>query len=214
LHAGDPDLYTHHRPTKTGKGALHIVPLHVNGQTTPVEVIVRDLPITSAESVGFDPGPNDLETAAPLVLGRNAYGAVDEVDYLDNRKEGENGLRWYRIDYQDDKPALVYIWLDVLDRDVSVNLRMYRKDLQTGKVQFYPCKPDGSQARYEPALTSSGIDPMEIIHDREGNPMRGREERYSKHISRVLTKGQYYLEVNANHPDYILRSRKLPVPPY
>jgi HEAT repeat protein len=56
--------------------------------------------------------------------------------------------------------------------------------------------------RYE-----AGKDPMEIVHDRE-------RERYSKHISRTFTKGTYYLEVNANHPDYILRTRKLPVPPY
>ncbi len=48
---------------------------------------------------------------------------------------------------------------------------------------------------------------MEIVHDRE-------RERYSKHISRTFTRGTYYLEVNANHPDYILRTRVLPVPPY
>ena len=52
-----------------------------------------------------------------------------------------------------------------------------------------------------------GKDPMEIVHDRE-------RERYSKHISRTFTRGTYYLEVNANHPDYILRTRVLPVPPY
>ena len=60
-------------------------------------------------------------------------------------------------------------------------------------------------ARPEPYLT--GKDPMEIVHDRE-------RERYSKHISRTFTTGTYYLEVNANHPDYILRTRVLPVPPY
>ena len=48
---------------------------------------------------------------------------------------------------------------------------------------------------------------MEIVHDRE-------RERYSKHISRTFTRGTYYLEVNANHPDYILRTRVLAVPPY
>ena len=48
---------------------------------------------------------------------------------------------------------------------------------------------------------------MEIVHDRE-------RERYSKHISRTFKQGTFYLEVNANHPDYILRTRVLPVPPY
>ncbi len=64
---------------------------------------------------------------------------------------------------------------------------------------------DPKTGRPEPYL--KGKDPMEIVHDRE-------RERYSKHISRTFTRGTYYLEVNANHPDYILRTRVLPVPPY
>jgi hypothetical protein len=214
LHAGDPDLYTHFRSSQSGVGKLELTGAADTSAAIPVEAEIWDLAVSPAEAVAFDPGPNNLASAAPLTLGRSVYGAADETDYLDNQKEGDTGLRWYRIDYTEDRPAIVYIWLDVLDRDVPVNLRMYRADPKTGKVQFYPCKPDGSQARYEPALTTSGIDPMEIIHDREGNPQHGREERYSKHISRVLTRGTYYLEVNVNHPDYILRSRKLPVPPY
>src|SRR5947199_355099 len=55
--------------------------------------------------------------------------------------------------------------------------------------------------------TFLSTDPTEIVHDRE-------RERYSKHISRTFPRGTYYLEVNANHPDYILRTRVLPVPPY
>ena len=88
-------------------------------------------------------------------------------------------------------PILVYFQLDLLDRDVSANLRVYTVDPKTG----------------EPRPYLAGKDPMEIVHDRE-------RERYSKHISRTFTKGTYYLEVNANHPDYILRTRVLPVPPY
>jgi hypothetical protein len=214
LHAGDPDLYAHYRPTKSGSGTLQLAANSHSRSQLPIEIVLRQLPIAAHDADAFDPGPNRLETAAPLVLGRSVYGGVDEVDYLDNRDEATRGLRWFRIDYTDDQPGLVYIYLDILDRDVSVNLRMYRKDPTTGRVHFYPAKPDGSQARYDPAVAESGIDPMEIIHDREGNPMRGQEERYSKHISRVLTRGTYYLEVNANHPDYILRTRKLPVPPY
>ena len=92
---------------------------------------------------------------------------------------------------KDDKPVLVYFQLDLLDRDVSANLRVYTVDAKTGG----------------PVPYLKGKDPMEIVHDRE-------RERYSKHISRTFTRGTYYLEVNANHPDYILRTRVLPVPPY
>jgi HEAT repeat protein len=214
LNAGDTDLYTHYRPLTAEPVVLRLSAGAHAEKGLPFEVTFSELPIAAVDRPAFDPGPNELQSAAPLTLGRSVYGCVDEVDYLDNRDEGAKGFRWFRIDYTDDKPALVYFYLDVLDRDVSVNLRMYKADPRTKELKFYPCKPDGSQARYESSVTASGIDPMEIIHDREGNPTRGREERYSKHISRVLTRGTYYLEVNANHPDFILRTRKLPVPPY
>ena len=105
--------------------------------------------------------------------------------------EGKSGLDWFRFEVVEEKPVLVYFQLDLLDRDVSANLRVYTVDSKTG--------------RPEPYL--KGKDPMEIVHDRE-------RERYSKHISRTFSRGTYYLEVNANHPDYILRTRVLPVPPY
>ena len=126
-----------------------------------------------------------------LLLGRDVYGTADDVDYLENPSEGKSGLDWFRFEVTSEKPILVYFQLDLLDRDVSANLRVYTVDAKTG--------------RPEPYL--EGKDPMEIVHDRE-------RERYSKHISRTFTRGTYYLEVNANHPDYILRTRALPVPPY
>ena len=107
------------------------------------------------------------------------------------RRKGKSGLDWFRFEVKDEKPVLVYFQLDLLDRDVSANLRVYTVDAKTG--------------RPEPYL--QGKDPMEIVHDRE-------RERYSKHISRTFARGTYYLEVNANHPAYILRTRVLPVPPY
>ena len=72
----------------------------------------------------------------------------------------------------------------LLDRDVSANLRVHRLDPASGEVRPYEL----------------GKDPMEIVHDRE-------RERYSTHLSRTLTRGTYFVEVNANHPDYILRTR-------
>ena len=119
------------------------------------------------------------------------YGSADDVDYLENASEGKSGLDWFRFEVTNAKPILVYFQLDLLDRDVAANLRVYTVDPKSG--------------RPEPYL--NGKDPMEIVHDRE-------RERYSKHISRTFTRGTYYLELNANHPDYILRTRVLPVPPY
>ena len=75
------------------------------------------------------------------------------------------GLDWFRFEVKEEKPILVYFQLDLLDRDVSANLRVYTVDAKTGG----------------PSRTQ-GKDPMEIVHDRE-------RERYSKHISRTLTRG-------------------------
>ena len=150
------------------------------------------MPVDASDRAAIEAEPNDSwRQANELILGRDVYGSADDVDYLDNQQEGQSGLDWFRFEVKDEKPVLVYFQLDLLDRDVSANLRVYTVDAKSG--------------RPEPYL--QGKDPMEIVHDRE-------RERYSKHISRTFTRGTYYLEVNANHPAYVLRTRVLPVPPY
>ena len=193
LHAGDPDLYLPYRPREDGQAHLKLARIGKAGDARlPVRVAWDHLELAAADRAAIEAEPNDSwQQANELRLGRDVYGSADDVDYLDNRAEGKSGLDWFRFEVKDDKPVLVYFQLDLLDRDVSANLRVYTVDAKTG--------------RPEPYL--NGKDPMEIVHDRE-------RERYSKHISRTFTRGTYYLEVNANHPDYILRTRVLPVPPY
>ena len=188
LHAGDPDLYLPYRPARDGQGQA--------GAREKAER--RRFGLTGSRRVeGADTRRlrprGDRGRAQRLVaqanllrLGRDVYGTADDVDYLENPSEGKSGLDWFRFEVTDEKPILVYFQLDLLDRDVSANLRVYTVDPKSG--------------RPEPYL--HGKDPMEIVHDRE-------RERYSKHISRTFTRGTYYLEVNANHPDYILRTRVL-----
>jgi cellulose synthase operon protein C len=191
LHAGDPDLHMPFRPSIDGSANLNIgaepgskvVKVRTSWSRTPIEP--DDRPAIEAE-------PNDSwREANPLILGRAVFGTADDVDYLDNPEEGKAGIDWFRLDIADEKPVLVFFQLELLDRDVSANLRLHRLE------------PSGDQIK----LDESGKDPMEIVHDRE-------RERYSTHLSRTLTKGTYFVEVNANHPDYILRTRTNPIPPY
>jgi hypothetical protein len=193
LHAGDPDLYVPYRPTQDGHARLLLA--RTGGRhaaALPVRIDWRNSAVAGSDRSAIEAEPNDSWQEANLLeLGRDVYGTADDVDYLDNRNEGKSGLDWFRFDVKAEKPILVYFQLDVLDRDVSVNLRLYRLDAKTAKPEPY----------------LKGKDPMEIVHDRE-------RERYSKHISRTFNRGTYYLEVNANHPDYILRTRVLGVPPY
>ena len=190
LHAGDPDVTWYYRPATDGPARL---PLRAEPRAgaLPVRVEWARVPLGPEDRPAIEAEPNDdWRQANPLVLGRDVYGNADDVDYLDNPDEGRAGLDWFRLEVADESPILVYFQLDLLDRDVSANLRTYTVD-----------------AAGHPRPYEAGKDPMEIVHDRE-------RERYSKHISRTFTRGTYYLEVNANHPDYILRTRKLPVPPY
>jgi hypothetical protein len=193
LHAGDPDFYLPFRPQRTGPAKLTLS-RRPNGGADRLSVRVEwgSLGLAAGDRAAVEAEPNDSwRRANELVLGRDVYGSADDVDYLDNQDEGKLGLDWFRFQVTGDQPILVYFQLDLLDRDVSANLRVYTVNPQTG--------------RPEPYL--AGKDPMEIVHDRE-------RERYSKHISRTFQRGTFYLEVNANHPDYILRTRSLPVPPY
>ena len=172
--AGDRGPWTAARPG----------PLRVRRNWGRLELAEGDEPAIEAE-------PNDSwRQANPLQVGRPIYGSADDVDYLENADEGKTGIDWFRFEVVDDSPMLVYFQIELLDRDVSANLRVHRLDPASGEVKPY----------------EAGKDPMEIVHDRE-------RERYSTHLSRTLAKGTYFVEVNANHPDYILRTRSHPVPP-
>jgi HEAT repeat protein len=193
LHAGDPDEYLTYRPEYDGPVKLLIESAKVaKAGPLPIKVEWSRLDLPAADRAAIESEPNNSwKQANPLSLGRDVYGSADDVDYLENKTEGKSGLDWFRFEVNELKPILVYFQLDLLDRDVSANLRVYTVDSKTGATRPY----------------LAGKDPMEIVHDRE-------RERYSKHISRVLSAGTYYLEVNANHPGYILRTRVLPLPPY
>ncbi len=193
LHAGDPDLYLPYRPRQDGEARLALSRTGKDGGAVlRVGVGWRRATVTAADRAAVEAEPNDSwQDANELRIGRDVYGTADDVDYLENRSEGKAGLDWFRLEVKDEKPVLVFFQLDLLDRDVSANLRVFTVDSATGK----------------PVPYTNGKDPMEIVHDRE-------RERYSKHISRTFTRGTYYLEVNANHPDYILRTRSFPAPPF
>lgn len=195
LHAGDPGFYLPFRSAADRAGAATVsVTRNDRGATRALDITARLVKLGGPDdAASFEAEPNDSPaTANRLEVGRTVEGSADDVDYLDNVDESKIGLDWFRIDIADEQPVLVLFELDIPDRDVSVNMRCYTLD---------PVDPTKSVPYLE------GKDPMEIVHDRE-------RERYSKSISRVFAKGTYYLEVNANHPRYQIRSHKYPVPPY
>ncbi|WP_197491116.1 HEAT repeat domain-containing protein [Planctomyces sp. SH-PL62] len=191
LHAGDPDVYLPYRPPHDGPATLRLTrPQASSREPLRVHVSWRGDDSSDDDRAALEAEPNDdRRSANRLVLGRDLYGSADDVDYLENLQEGTSGLDWFRFEVDSDRPALVTFTLDLIDRDVSADLRVFT--VEAG----------------EPTAHASGEDPMEIIHDRE-------RERYSKNLVRTLERGVYYLRVNANHPAYILRTRVSAVPPF
>ena len=191
LNAGDGDVFWSVRPEASGVGELAITA--DPGNPAPVDVRIdwgrQDVALPD-DRAAIEAEPNDSwREAQPIRLGRAVYGSADDVDELDNPDEGKAGLDWFRFEIPAGPPVLAFFFLDLIDRDVAANLRVYRP--VAGGVELY----------------EEGKDPTEVIHDRE-------RERYSVHLSRTLPPGTYFLEVNANHPAYVLRTRTGPVPPY
>ncbi|GMW00891.1 MAG: hypothetical protein AMXMBFR84_20280 [Candidatus Hydrogenedentota bacterium] len=190
LHAGDPSMYLPLRSQLDASAVTVSATRSAAGPERPIVLQTQWVQLAIPEEAArFEAEPNDTpDLANPLHIGVTVEGSVDDVEYLDNQQEGKNGLDWFRIEI--DEACLVLFEMVIPDRDVSVNMRAYTKN-ESGEVVPY----------------EKGKDPMEIVHDRE-------KERYSKSISRVFEPGVYYLEVNANHPRYLIRTHKYPVPPY
>ena len=190
LHAGDADVFWSVRPGASGDGELAIVADPGNPAPVDVRIDWGRCDVPTEDQVAIEAEPHDSwREAQPIRLGRAVYGSADDVDELDNRDEGKRGLDWFRFEIPAGPPVLAFFFLDLIDRDVAANLRVYRPG--AGGVELH----------------EAGKDPTEVIHDRE-------RERYSVHLSRTLPPGTYFLEVNANHPAYVLRTRTAPVPPY
>ncbi len=188
LHAGDPDMYT----VLQLASSCELVVNNLSRDSEPMLIQVNFGPVdTTAGESSLEAEPNNSWSEANAIrLGQTLYGTADDVDYLQNEKEGTTGLDWFKFTVPTNEKVLTFFRLDTMDPDVSANLRLWT--LNAGRT-------------LQPYIV--GSDPMETIHDRE-------EKLYTTHISRVLTEGEYFLEVNANHPAYVLRTTTHRTPPY
>ncbi len=163
LHAGDPSYFITFRPRAPGAVVAQWEPsrAHPEGPPVPLRLELRRVESSGAEQVAFEAEPNDSwQEANPLVLGRTVYGGGDDIEYLDNEQEYKIGWDWFRIDFDETEPKLVYFELDLPDRDIPLQLLFYRHNPATGSIEPY----------------ARGRDPMEVLHD-------GQKVRYSKFIT-------------------------------
>ncbi len=185
LHAGDSDLYGWIRP----HGA---VSLRVStAGTGRYRLQVNRAPFAVA--------PNHTwQDAAPITLGQMVTGSSDELEYFPlpetSRKQtvsAPEGEHWYRFDFAEASPKLVFFQLELTDRDdLPVDVAVFR--IKAGKPEEY----------------TEGQDPVALPHEVQALPG-------NKFAPRILRdKGEYYVRVRANHPEFKLRTRVYEAPPY
>ena len=185
LHAGDPDLYTVFRPA--GAADLKVDAFDARGRFR-----LRVLPAPFAA-----PG-HTWQDAAPISLGQVVAASGDEAEYVPlpgtpRREivEAPAGEQWYRFEFDSPAPKLVFFQIELMDRDdLPVDISVFR--IVNGKPEPY----------------LEGQDPVAPPHEVQALPG-------NKFAPRVLRdKGEYYLRVRANHPEYKLRTRVYDAPPY
>ena len=204
LTSGDPDvLWSIRQPRElplritiaqspnTGPPALDGKPLQV---AVRVAELGEDDP--AVQTVAFETEPNDKpESANHLNLGETVYGLADDRPYLPLGTETTDhertaGADWFTFTFESDVPKLAFFALDFVDRDVPPDVRIYRKE--NDQVVEY----------------TQGIDPQSL--QRERPPRMGA----NKFTTRVLTRGRYFVWVDACQPEYQLRTKVFDVPPY
>lgn len=208
LHVGDPDLYLTFR--LRGAGELSVT--SVTAAAVALNIRVLEWPATKAAHTVIETETNDRwQDANEFALGQTVSASADDKPYIAPLAEAqtgrgavpyaqqpelttdrlpEGGVDWFKFSYDGETPRLAHFELDLLERDyVPVDVSVFT-------VENDAAKP------YE-----RGIDPVTPPHEVQALPG-------NKFTTRVITKGTYYLRVDANHVSYQLRTSSYDVAPY
>jgi HEAT repeat protein/squalene-hopene cyclase-like protein len=208
LHAGDPDLYTLFR--LDGPAEVEMASF----ASTPIEyaITVLEWPSNSASTAAVETEPNDTWSEAnEFKLGQTVWASADDKPYilpLNDSKPAqgaapyaqqadlagdrlpEGGVDWFKFRYEGDGPKLVHFELDLLERDnIPVDVSVFTVE-------------NGEAKNYE-----RGADPVTPPHEVQALPG-------NKFTTRIITRGTYYVRVDANHVFYQLRTAVYDAPPF
>ncbi|MCU1258784.1 MAG: domain containing protein [Bryobacterales bacterium] len=192
LHAGDADFYAQFRVLRPGDARIVV---KAPATTAKYTLQVNQWPLSG--QVKSAPS-HRWQDATPIPLGKTVFASGDDAEYVPlpatSRKaivDDPNTTDWYRFDFSEDRPKLIFFQVDLMERDqVPVNVAVYR--VTDGKLaEFY-----------------EGEDPVTLPHEVQALPG-------NKFTPRILKdKGVYYVSVHASHPEYKFRTRVYEAPPY
>lgn len=205
LHIGDPDLYLTFR---AGSAQLELTSYLDKAIQPSIQVLAWPEKQPTTASVEAEPN-NAWADANEIELGQTVFATADDMSYIapldadtKNFRRGyqqtpeyedrlpTGGEDWFKFTYAGDQPSLAHFEIDLLERDnIPVDVSIFT-------IEKNEAKP------YE-----RGADPVTPPHEVQSLPG-------NKFTTRVLTKGVYYVRVEARHPAYQLRTSVYDLPPY
>ncbi|HTM49272.1 MAG TPA: hypothetical protein VL285_11340 [Bryobacteraceae bacterium] len=184
LQSGDRDFYATFRVLQSGPAQLRF-----EAGSGNYRLQINELgPAARLSHIEQEPN-NRWQDANPMALGQTVFGSSDEYYYTAGGDE--EGVDWYRVEFNGASPKLVFFQVDLMERDnLPVDVSVYR--VADGKAVAF----------------NDGEDPVTLPHEVQALPG-------NKFTTRILKeKGTYYIRVRANHPEYKLRTRVYDPPPY
>lgn len=212
LHVGDPDLYTLFRPTSS---VSHLEVSSNSLSSIEHTVTLLEWPAATSAGSALEAEPNDSwGEANEIALGQTVWATTDDKPYIValGQEAGSSGVvpyqqiasragssggdrlpaggvDWFKFTNEGDQPKLVYFELDLLEQDnIPVDISIYR--IEQGEAKVY----------------ERGADPVSPPHEVQALPG-------NKFTTRVVSRGTFYVRVDANHPFYQLKTSVYDVPP-
>ena len=208
LHTADLDFYLTLRPRAAGPITVSISSpptVHVPEISATISRILQASASLPGSEIDLKRGviaaaPNDTwQTAQPFKFGQTIFGSDDERPYAPSKSEDGyaamvKGFQWFRFVFREKQPRLVYFVLNVTDRDVPLDVDIFKlgKDAD-GQPDMVPFSDGQFIYQVEATQNYPGL---------------------YKFRTRILQPGQeYYVRVDANHPAYQLHTYQYSVPP-
>jgi hypothetical protein len=204
LHVGDPDVYFLMRSSADGDGQIALSGGGAQSDRLRYAIQVREWSTTNSWAIIETEPNNRYQDANEMELEKPVFATADDVDFLfpmgpeplpsplRNTQYAPRYTQsddWFKFTYNDEKPRLVHFQLDLLDREVPVDVQIYREK-------------DGGIVEWK-----QGSDPVTDPHEIQALPG-------NKFTTRVIERGTYYVQVKGNHPVYQLRTLTYDAPPY
>ena len=196
IHAGDPDWYFTVVPDEPTQLFLLLTADRMDAEVAlDYEITVLSPAAEKTAAIG-GLGRSEWRNAQQVRLDTPVYASGDHRAYIptvgypeETYQQMLGGVDWYTFDYQGDGDRLLHLNVEVLDRDVPVDVELFTA------VDGKPVEYTRGRERFEPEKST-------VLHG------------LYKFAPRVIAPGRYYVRVMANHPAYKLELNTYDPPPY